>query len=487
LAAGVVLKKSLITTLPAKPLKVYFSELPSSLDPMEYDHSKHHPIQSIFHIKLISPYKNQKISPQLAKSWKVSESDKVWEFEIRNDVFFTDGSKVTSEVAAAALKRAVFQLKRSKSKHEILKKLEGIDGLTRPNSKIVGINTDKDKLVLRFSSPYPRLLEALFFGIFAIVHPDSFDSASGEWINKKIEGAIGAGPFQVVLVNSEVIELEKKSHYPADLVHEKAFSKITFFKDKDRIGDADLASLSSDNEALAKTHRFFGRRAMHILYLLCHGWKLPESPLHSIENRRALRDQLEKEMKVGGRESPGSFFPIVMPGIEPSKVSDQRLENMVSKKPIRVLDIRPAISPVVNLAIQSVFNAIEKSGIIAESVAPVPMETAKKLLNPDLNEYLYDLGLFATGISIEDPAADVRLMFSPEGIRLPDLDGRIAKELEDPNFHVQKVNDLIREQALVWPVAHYSVGTWASGRVDFDAFNVLMPLGELQWIGQKQR
>ena len=94
--------------------------------------------------------------------------------------------------------------------------------------------------------------------------------------------------------------------------------------------------------------------------------------------------------------------------------------------------------------------------------------------------------MLATGISLEEPLDVVRFMFlSEEGIRLPDEDGSIRAELGRENPDIQKINELLWEQAIVWPVMHYSSGLWARGEIDFSEINLSLPPTDFEWLGQK--
>ena len=92
-----------------------------------------------------------------------------------------------------------------------------------------------------------------------------------------------------------------------------------------------------------------------------------------------------------------------------------------------------------------------------------------------------------TGILIEDPKDDIRFMFlSKEGIQLPDSDGRIHEELNNAEFNPQKINQLIWEQAIVWPINHFAFGLWARrDTFDFSEINLVLPPTDFQWLGYK--
>jgi hypothetical protein len=90
-----------------------------------------------------------------------------------------------------------------------------------------------------------------------------------------------------------------------------------------------------------------------------------------------------------------------------------------------------------------------------------------------------------TGIRIDYPLRDLHFMFfSKEGIRLPDEDGSISKEIEGSSPDISRVNIKLWEQAIVWPVKHVDYGVWYRPEYyDLKYLNTSLPPLELQWIG----
>ena len=104
-----------------------------------------------------------------------------------------------------------------------------------------------------------------------------------------------------------------------------------------------------------------------------------------------------------------------------------------------------------------------------------------------LKYYNYDLTGGSTGILINNPYNDIEFMFnSKEGIRLPDADGSIKYELEKQNkMDLSKINELIWEQGIIWPLSHFSNGIWTKDTIDVSNLNTAIPPIEFNWIGLK--
>jgi len=98
----------------------------------------------------------------------------------------------------------------------------------------------------------------------------------------------------------------------------------------------------------------------------------------------------------------------------------------------------------------------------------------------------WDITGYTTGILASAPIDDVRFMFkSKEGIALPDESGNVLSELDQDNVDLQKINEFLWEQGLIWPITHYSSGLWARPELDFSQINLVLPPTSFQWVGWK--
>ena len=77
------------------------------------------------------------------------------------------------------------------------------------------------------------------------------------------------------------------------------------------------------------------------------------------------------------------------------------------------------------------------------------------------------------------------MLKSKEGILLQDETGEILKELEKSPLNIQRINELLWEQGLIWPVKHFASGLWARPDLDFSQINLILPPTKFQWIGWK--
>jgi Bacterial extracellular solute-binding proteins, family 5 Middle len=469
-----------------QPLRLILSSSPSSFDPLEFDVLKNHPIQSILNTKLVSIYKNSQVSPELASSWRSSEADKTWEFTIRSDVRFLDGSVVTPEVVEKSLRRAAFLQKKSSSKSTFVRELKGIEDMASlDEGPIEGIEARGDKLVLRFKKSVPNLLEILSFGIYGIVDPKNFESHSGKWIAAVSSRYNSSGPYRVSESSDLKMILVQKTDFPRDLVAAKSFRKIEVEFGKPRTRDCDLVIGADDLASQQSGMRFFGREATNTLYAFVHSWNSKGHVLQSRINRLVVRETFLKAVSDSGMVTTHSFFPLAMKGVAEPQL---HLINFSNVEPLQgsvsFTDLRPSGSAAFDRVTSAFEASLANLGLFSKPIKNVRIEELRRLKDPNLKDYPIDIAFYSTGVDIADPESDIRLMFSNEGIRLPDPTGKIHLELLNRDPDIQRINQQLNDDGIVWPIRHYSLGFWASSRVDVSYYDTHRPLGELQWLSE---
>ncbi len=122
---------------------------------------------------LIDADETGKLRPSLATKWKASNDGLTWEFSLRNDVLFHDGSTFDANAA-------VFSLKRAWEKPGVLKK-----------APITDIFSKDDKVIVSLKSPFAALPAFLAHATTVIPAPSTIN-AEGQSI-----ALIGTGAFSV--------------------------------------------------------------------------------------------------------------------------------------------------------------------------------------------------------------------------------------------------------------------------------------------------
>ena len=119
--------------------------------------------------------------------------------------------------------------------------------------------------------------------------------------------------------------------------------------------------------------------------------------------------------------------------------------------------------------------------LISEALIALGQNSGASLVEKDYpTDEKYDVSITGTGIESVDYLETVRFMFlSKEGIKLPDSTGKILKELAQKNPDINIINREIWDQAIIWPIRHYSSGYWFKkesnidyGQMNFDSASI---------------
>jgi peptide/nickel transport system substrate-binding protein len=102
IAAGMVL---FATASSSQELKIGLSAEPSAMDPHYHNLTPNNSILSHVFERLIATDEKQRLLPGLAESWKVV-GDTVWEFKLRQNVKWHDGSPFTADDVVFTFQRA---------------------------------------------------------------------------------------------------------------------------------------------------------------------------------------------------------------------------------------------------------------------------------------------------------------------------------------------------------------------------------------------
>ena len=186
-AAGLILFAMLTATLPAsaQELKIGLKTEPSSLDPQFHNLAPNNQIALHIFDPLVAKDDKQLPIPGLALSWK-AVGDTVWEFKLRPDVTFQDGSPFTAEDVAFTFERAA-KVPNSPSPFTLI---------TRQVTKLEIV----DPLTLRITTNAPAPLLPLDLSALPILSRTAAAGGAPEGkttaeLNRG-EGLIGTGPFK---------------------------------------------------------------------------------------------------------------------------------------------------------------------------------------------------------------------------------------------------------------------------------------------------
>ncbi len=179
LALATVAALSFIGAAAAQELRVGMAAEPSSIDPHYHNLSPNNMLSRHVFVPLVSQDSKQALEPGLAESWKAVD-DTTWEFKLRRNVKFFDGSDFTADDVLATFKR-VPNVPRSPSSFA---------------SFIAGLTVEKvDSHTIRIKTAAPAPLVPTNLSTFGIVSKACAETLSTEDFNAiKCQG--GTGPFK---------------------------------------------------------------------------------------------------------------------------------------------------------------------------------------------------------------------------------------------------------------------------------------------------
>ncbi len=453
--------------------RLWMMEPPYSSDPIHYDAFVHHIAFTSVYSGLVTQYRKGEYLGVLAEKWEASKDHRVWSFQFRKGVTFETGEEIQPSHLIASWNRVMQIQKRRGSEAGFFDKLE-------PD----GISHDDSSITLRFREPFPRLLDTIGFGLYSVIHPQCFDRDTGDW--KCERSVISSGPYKVAKWDHSEVLLELRKEYPTSLRHPSAIQSVAIIWDKEQRLLSDLVIGASKEDLTAQNYIFYGGAESDIAFIRCQSWTDKKSVCHDAELRKALRQAFYTELERLGLHVTRSFFPLAIPGIrEPS--TDSTVTDALSRvkgKNVSYRVFAPDV-PFLSACTTALSSAATSLGLrFRDEFGPKRQMIAD--LAPNLPSYTNDLVSIVTGILIDDPEADVRFMFkSKEGIRLPDPTGRAAMELSKVKPDLQRINEALWDDAIIWPVMHFAGGMWAKAHYDFSMLNTVLPPAAIHWIGQR--
>jgi hypothetical protein len=458
-----------------------------SADPAEYDTGAHPPVFSSIHAWLVSNYRVGQSQGQLAESWQRSPDFKVWTFTFRPNLTFENGDPIGPRDLADSWLRLIRILKNKGSVPGFLAELEGYQAYPQKTASISGISYDSKTLTLRFLKPMPKLLDQAAFGTYALVHRSCVDPKTGRWLDRK--HTVASGPYRIAEWDGQHLLMVLRPEFPAELRHPRPLNRILVRWDPESSQDdakkgTDLI-LASNNAPLASWHyKYYGGAASGIYYLRTQSWQDPRSPLANRALRRHIRLAFYEELEKRAIHPAKSFFPLRFKGVRELSAAlspEDAATPIPAKAGIRyaMTDTKEPLDDK-GLALKA---AVERLGLVFSSVS-VPLETQVEEHKSVKARFQDDLAPFGTGIDLDDPDNDIRFMIqTKEGIYLPDPTGRLAKAIKSSPINMQKVNEILWDDAIVWPWAHVSQGLWTRPEFDLSLVNVLLPATPLYLIG----
>jgi hypothetical protein len=370
-----------------------------------------------------------------------------------------------------------FLMRKANSKSGLLENMAGYNEVDSPGADFAGIATSMDSVEFRCLDVPTQFLEKLGFGLYSVVHKNDYNLETGAWNDPK--KAISSGPYRIHSWTDEHLELKLRSDFPPDVFTNKKFETVRLVWGNNK--DAHLYAGDSLTPPLREGLVFSGGAKNRIQYLRIVSWPNSQIITSDIEFRKDFRNAFYEELKALKFAPVLSFLPLAISGVKEFQLPTRK-STPYPKKIIRLADSRNRGGWRAT-ALEAMAQAAIKLGM---EVQYVPFELAMAATNhdPHAATYDYDISVNGTGILIEQPEDDMRFMIqSKQGIRLPDPTGRLHSLTSQKQFTAHEMNEILWDDALVWPIAHSASGIWMDEtKVDYSLLNSIQPPTEIALI-----
>lgn len=405
----------------------------------------------------------------LAASWTADAEFTRWDFVLREGLRYETGEPVRGCDVTASWDRLRALMLRRGSKNPVF------DALAKEGGLACG-----DKTVsLRLRGPMKNLPLHLSDEIYALAHPSCYDKATGAWLCGR--KPVSSGPYRLARWDASGVELALRDDFPADRRHPRAYRRIRIVSDAASRRSADMVYSLSKEVDVPGGMSFYGGMDSAIGYARCQSWSKAGTPCGDRASRRRLRAAYYDELARLGNAASGSFFPLSIAGIRaPTPAVREPTGTRPGPVSVRPFKGQRSFLSVSNVALQAAVESVGGTYVAKET----SNEQRYKELTPGLPRYENDIVHFLTEVTLDDPRSSVRFMFtSKEGARLPDPTGRISAELARGDFDLQTVNQLLYDDAIIWPFVHAGFGVWTGDSTDVSLANTGSVVVPLAWLG----
>jgi ABC-type oligopeptide transport system substrate-binding subunit len=460
------------------------SSRPFSSDPIDYDYYIHHYAFTSVFGKLVSLERKGVVSPILAEQWSHNTDFTIWTFNIRENLYYSNGDKIIAQDIEKNFKRIAFLKNKSKSNSGLVEFLLGFNKMLSPQSEFEGISVNNNKIVFKFSKAMPDLLSKISFGFYSLAHPSLYDSKTGDWINKM--NVISSGAYEVSTWNDKDFILKLRPNIPY-VNYDKSINSISFknlleVKKTEDLKFTDIVVADKNSLMVDESFQYTGSSVgLKIGYAQLYGWNHKKA-LKDSNVRKWLRNKFYEGLEQNGFKPTYSFFPLSLKGL--------KVQNYSSSFPAPKIDNFELVTHTMDQTSKLIENRNTKSmseifDLALSNLNGNGVALIKKPINDDSNLDGFDLVINGTGIEASEYWDTVRFMFlSKQGIQLPDETGVVLNELKKINPDINLINNEIWNQAIIWPIRHYTNGFWfkKESRLNFDEINLDNPAIDFQFF-----
>ncbi|MGH2448973.1 MAG: ABC transporter substrate-binding protein [Chloroflexota bacterium] len=177
-----------------------------TMDPAEITDTASSDVAHMINANLVQLEPNAALKPQLAKSWTISKSKKVYTFHLKN-AHFSNGDKVTAQDVVFSIRRALSKKAASPvNYYDAL--LQGYNNYVAGKSGYLGVKAlNASTVQMKLSAPAVYFLFALTYDVNDVLDPRVVRGTpvgtGGPYLTTTCKANVGAGPFKPVCVNNK--------------------------------------------------------------------------------------------------------------------------------------------------------------------------------------------------------------------------------------------------------------------------------------------
>lgn len=444
---------------------------------------------------LVSDFRNGHIDPMIAESWDISSDGTIWKFKIRKGLKFTDGSNITVEEVYKSFMRVLWLTRDNKTRlHE---SLVGLEEWKDYKKGFKGIAIEDGEIVFRFKKRPNNIFETLSQSMFQIVSSKCYDE-NGIWKDEKCY--IGSGQYKIIKMTKDITILKNRHLYPEvkdspDIV-EIYSSKSNFLSQLyKRNADFTLAqniSLDEQNkQELYKNNYLITERPPVNMIFLELNWR--RSPFNDKKLRQFIRDIFINRIKEELKDYKTDFSFIPKGGVGYVKFNvPNEIRNKVRScdKPVELITIKRDTNSLTARAEKIFIELLNEHKINVDiKVSDKTMERRKS--------GNYDAVYVMSGLLINDPWADLRLIFMSDiGAHIPDPSGKIPSLIEKAEKEnnpierkkiAEEINKIIYDEASVITFLHLSIDYLHKKYIDTSFINLFSDPIEFRCVSVKNK
>lgn len=388
----------------------------------------------------------------LATAWRASEDGLSWDFALRDDVLFHDGSTFDAEAVVRNLDRwaAASVRDTSTGRHSLF---DAVFRRGTPQGSVYRAceAVDSHKIRIHLTRPYPALPKALTHPAFGIAAPNCISSDSvgtspvgtGPFkVREGLEAGAGQRPGQSVIL--EVADTYWGELGPLGTLEFVAIpdSELRYVALRTgRVDGYDLVGLDAFAPLAREAVQVLQRDPYSVAYLGIHGGSgllsdinLREALMASVDRQAIVRDHFPEGTTIAQEFLPARFNvpddDLGYPGYNPQQARDLLKKSKYDGTPLRFLyptgaSRQWALEP--ERLYADISASLARSGFEITPV-PVPWSVYAETLRTRSEEH--DMFLFGADGGFRDPDYFASTLFSAPTPEL-DLDSEMLRDLVD--------------------------------------------------------